>query len=114
VQFCQHPKLRYTWPTFLPLKEDTSDPFWSGHRERTKPRLNGTPCFVSRHSEVLKRIDSALGLTIDAADRNGNYLIDEPAKDLFISRHYLGVSMKPVDEYGVPKLYTNEVRGAAG
>ncbi|KAK3941989.1 hypothetical protein QBC46DRAFT_257257 [Diplogelasinospora grovesii] len=101
LQFCEHPDLCYTWPSFLPPPDDNSNAFWSGLNQRTKRLMSNTPILKSRHRRDLRKIDDVVILASDAKDDDLDPLFDDSVLDPFLSKEYPYVSWNALRQYGL-------------
>lgn len=104
LQFCEHPKLCYTWPRFLPSTDIDSSPFWSGLTKRIKSLLLNTPVLKSLHGNDLRKTGDVVILKKNAKDERGDPLFDRWA-DVFLSKQYASAERNALRQYGL-KLST--------
>ncbi|KAK5994783.1 Protein NO VEIN-like protein [Cladobotryum mycophilum] len=108
-EFCEHPKLSYTWPEFLPPPDDDSGGFWSGLNQRIGGLIVETPILMSRHGRRLRTIDDVVIVDSDFKDENGEPLLDDPVLDPFISDQYPMHCQSALQSYGLRVLYGDRI-----
>ncbi|CZR37438.1 uncharacterized protein FPRO_02302 [Fusarium proliferatum ET1] len=105
LQFCEHPRLCYGWPMFLPSSSDTSsDAFWSGLNHEIQSLMKKTPVLKSRNRIDLRLVGDVVILTSDAQDAEGHPLFDDPTKDLYLSPSYSQDAKEILRGYGLRLL----------
>lgn len=104
-----HPKLKYTWPRYLPQPEDIVDRFWLRLAERIFRDVCGTPVVRSLHRDDLRLIEDAKLPLCRGLDQHGNQLLDNRVLDPFVSEKYSDVDLAALRPYGLQALHMHEV-----
>ncbi len=109
LEFCQHPTLRYQWPSFLPeLGANNWDSFWDELNVEIKETLRGIGILESRRSAQLRRLGDLRSLPADFKV-DGEPLYDDADNDMFISSHYKPNAIKILGKYGLSPISNHEV-----
>ncbi|UKZ78366.1 hypothetical protein TrVFT333_006103 [Trichoderma virens FT-333] len=88
LEFCNHPKLQYTWMRFLPNKDQRFDAFWSQLVTLIDDKLKKTAVLKPK-SENSFRLISSLRYSVDSQlDRHGEPLFRDNDPEMHISKQY--------------------------
>ncbi|KAM7185751.1 hypothetical protein V8F20_011688 [Naviculisporaceae sp. PSN 640] len=106
LEFCEHKDLCYTWPDFLPSPDaQYSSGFWEGLVSKLKACLSETPVLRSRHHTHLRLIRDVHIVGNDTVDANGDPLLDDPEKDVYVSGLYTSRATESLGKYGLSVGY---------
>ncbi|KAL7930143.1 hypothetical protein V8C35DRAFT_313668 [Trichoderma chlorosporum] len=109
LEFCTHPKLRYTWMRFLPSKTQHFDPFWSQLVSLLEDRLRDTAVLKPR-SENSFRLISSLRFTVDSQlDRHGEPLFRDNNPEMYLSKEYTKDDIAILRNYGLTEYTPSEI-----
>ncbi|KAH0527319.1 hypothetical protein TsFJ059_002332 [Trichoderma semiorbis] len=112
LEFCDHPKLQYTWMRYLPEKKQHFDPFWSQLVALLQERLNTTAILRPR-SEDNFRLISSLRYSVDSQlDSHGEPLFRDNNPEMHISKRYLKDDIMILRSYGLPEYTASEILDA--
>jgi hypothetical protein len=105
LQFCNHPKLQYTWVRYVPQKARLPlEPFWRDFVVQLRDALQVKPILRSRsdRQDKLFKIKELGRLTDMQVDKDGNPLVpDLPKSELYISAAYSAKDVAILSEYGL-------------
>ncbi|KAM5382550.1 hypothetical protein ACJZ2D_002554 [Fusarium nematophilum] len=89
LQFCEHPKLQYTWMRFVPLADHYPfDSFWSRLVTKIREKVQTTPLVRPRSEGSLRLIKELQQPTAKYFDRHGDLLLRDWTPEVCTSRHY--------------------------
>jgi hypothetical protein len=105
LQFCNHPKLQYTWVRYVPQKARLPlEPFWKDFVVQLRDALQVKPVLRSRsdRQDKLFKIKELGRLTDMQVDKDGNPLVpDLPKSELYLSAAYSAKDVAILSEYGL-------------
>lgn len=105
LQFCNHPKLQYTWVRYLPQRAHLPlEPFWRDLVVQLRDALQAKPVLRSRsdRQDKLFKIKELGRLTDMQVDKDGNPLLpDLPKLELYLSATYGAKDVAILSEYGL-------------
>ncbi|KAL7793993.1 hypothetical protein V8C43DRAFT_280823 [Trichoderma afarasin] len=109
LEFCNHPKLQYTWMRYLPEKKQHFDPFWSQLVNLLEDRLKDTAVLRPR-SENSFRLISSLRYSVDSQlDRHGEPLFKDSNPEMYISKRYSKDDIIILRNYGLREYTAWEI-----
>ncbi|EHK18343.1 uncharacterized protein TRIVIDRAFT_47475 [Trichoderma virens Gv29-8] len=110
LEFCNHPKLQYTWMRFLPNKDQHFDAFWSQLVTLLDDKLKETAVLRPR-SETTFRLISSLRYSVDSQlDRHGEPLFRDNNPEMHISKHYAKEDVNILRNfYGLTEYTASEI-----
>lgn len=86
---------------FLPSLDNSSDAFWSGLDVEIQDLMKKKHVLRSRNRKNLRLINDVVILASDVKDKNGEPVLDDPDKDLFLSPNYPPKVVESLKEYGL-------------
>jgi hypothetical protein len=105
LQFCNHPKLQYTWVRYVPQKARLPlEPFWRDFVVQLRDALQVKPVLRSRsdRQDKLFKIKELGRLTDMQMDKDRNPLVpDLPKSELYLSAAYSAKDVAILSEYGL-------------
>ena len=105
LQFCNHPKLQYTWVRYVPQKARLPlEPFWRDFVVQLRDALQVKPVLRSRSDcqDKLFKIKELGRLTDMQVDKDGKPLVPDLLKpELYLSAVYSARDVAILSEYGL-------------
>ena len=105
LQFCNHPKLQYTWIRYLPQKARLPlEPFWRDFVTDLMDALQVKPVLRSRsdRQDKLFKIKELWRLTDMQVDKEGNPLVPDTSESkLYLSAAYSTKDVAILSEFGL-------------
>lgn len=109
LEFCNHPKLQYTWMKFLPDKNQHFDPFWSQLVTLLEVKLQDTAVLRSRSEKSFHLISSLRFLLDSQLDRHGEPLFGVGSPEKHLSKNYSAEDIKILRTYGLTEYTPSEI-----
>ncbi|KAK0758152.1 hypothetical protein N5P37_009453 [Trichoderma harzianum] len=112
LEFCDHPKLQYTWMRYLPEKKQHFDPFWSQLVALLQERLNKTPILRPRSEDNFRLISSLRYSVESQLDSRGEPLFRDNNPEMHISKRYSKDDIMILRSYGLKEYTASEILDA--
>ncbi|RFU80710.1 hypothetical protein TARUN_1479 [Trichoderma arundinaceum] len=113
LEFCNHPKLQYTWMRFLPDRnEHQFDPFWSQLVTLLEEKLKITPILRPRSETSLRLISDLRSLLNSQMDSHGDPLFNDVSPEKYLSKNYAWKDIDSLRKYGLSDCSASEIVSA--
>ncbi|KAL6793013.1 hypothetical protein J3E68DRAFT_451446 [Trichoderma sp. SZMC 28012] len=112
LEFCDHPKLQYTWVRYLPEKKQHFDPFWSQLVALLQERLNKTAILRPRSEDNFRLISSLRYSVESQLDSHGEPLFRDNNPEMHISKRYSKDDIMILRSYGLTEYTASEILDA--
>lgn len=112
LEFCDHPKLQYTWMRFLPEKKQHFDPFWSQLVTLLEKRLDQTAILRPRSEDSFRLISSLRYSVESQLDCRGEPLFRDNNPEMHISKRYSKDDIMILRSYGLAEYTESEILDA--